>query len=71
MTTTKVRDIRIFDGEDFDLWKMELKACLMKHEIEDILEPGYVLGNNADEKTSLQENVQQSTGHYHLITRQD
>lgn len=53
MTTTKVRDIRIFDGEDFDLWKMELKACLMKHEIEDILEPGYVPGNNADEKTLL------------------
>lgn len=49
--TSKVRDIRIFDGEDFDLWKMELKACLMKHEIKDILEPGYVPDVNTDEKT--------------------
>ena len=46
----KLREIRVFDGEDFDLWKLELKACLMKHEIEDVLDPKMVPGINSTEK---------------------
>ena len=45
-----MKHIRLFDGEDFDLWKMELKACLMKHEIEDVLDANLIPSPNADDK---------------------
>ena len=46
----KLNEIRVFEGEDFDLWKLELKACLMKYEIEDVLDPLMVPGPTASEK---------------------